>query len=418
MKNKMSTKITNFLIIVIAVEFTIFIGIYLLTIDIFWFYTGTASTLIILILIYAFRIVFSTSKMDLSSEIGALSGNIGIHENIRINNSEEFLDQAKKNVLNLKERISSKDEVQKDKIIVIQNKFDTLIEDLKSRLKSEHLENEKIQISQNLNSEHLSEIKNIFRSEIENFNEKFQGNIDHFSQLEESVDNRFNNFKDNIIEELNLVLEKKIESFTSNWASLSSSQKKTIGKVKEDKEEKKEKIDTTLQEVDDQPVKTKEKLGEIEQYDQATEILIDYVGRKYFITRDKSIELLQKIEVNAGKKLTNKEYRNFLYGKNLDELIEMLHFKPSKKLDDKPTSKEKKDVISLIGKDVKIISMKKDSKEIEFDKNTYKIQKNMNVESVQDFIEIEDRIKRFFKNRDILIVHCENLGKYYIYYKK
>jgi len=109
--------------------------------------------------------------------------------------------------------------------------------------------------------------------------------------------------------------------------------------------------------------------------------------------------LLQAIEKNHEKTFSNKDFMSFF--KNLTSN----NFHMIKSIIDlirnKPIFKPETEKVSVID----------GSKEISV--NT----QNMGRESLEELKIMEERIEKFFKNREILIVYCNENEKYFIYYK-
>jgi len=73
--------------------------------------------------------------------------------------------------------------------------------------------------------------------------------------------------------------------------------------------------------------------------------------------------------------------------------------------------------IELIGRTVYTAEAEELSSQIFFEDCIYKIQRNMHVKDLKDFEELAPRIKKLFKNKEIIIVWSEKDPEYYIYYK-
>ncbi|KKN49661.1 hypothetical protein LCGC14_0640630 [marine sediment metagenome] len=436
MNLEMISKIVNILVIIITVEISILLGVYLLTFEVFWFYMGITITLTIFILILIFNIVMSSSQSDYSDEI--MIGAIKFGSKREYEGSTNFsLPQVVNEAKELREVVLAQETNSKIKVLELTNQFSSLIKDIKSRIDQKRVQIEVNELSRKFKDEYISDIKKTFEFEIEKLKISFGEKIDKFSIIEDTLNSKLENFGNSISKDFNHKFETALGNLTQNLKI------ELPVKVKSKKESKpmdltKEitpkigitpKPDQKLEKVKDKEIASKKQIEKTEpitntpkgaEYDGNTEKLINYVKIKYKISSDESIELLQKIEVHLGKDLNNKEYRSYFIGKTLDDLTKMFEKRPRKEKEKKKTPKRetKEESINLIGREIEILKINEDIQEIDHKGTKFKMQKTMGGKTLGDFWKMEERIKKFFKTREILIVYCKNIEKYFIYYKK
>ncbi|MHA1460969.1 MAG: hypothetical protein ACTSO8_05760, partial [Promethearchaeota archaeon] len=168
-------------------------------------------------------------------------------------------------------------------------------------------------------------------------------------------------------------------------------------------------------------------------FDVETENLIKFVSYKYSLIRYETIELLQAIEKNHKKEFSNKEFMKYfkkLTYKHYNEIISKIALIRKENVSEieesiqiVDTAKNQfaktpgRETFNLIGRENEIITIKKFEPQIEHNGSKYKIQKTMGGDSLDDLKKMEVRVEKFFKNREILIVFCDENKKFFIYYK-
>jgi len=485
----MSSKIVNILIVIIAVEISIFLGVYLLSFEVFWFYLGMTLTLTITFFILIFKIVLTSTQSEYSDEIIIESINSGIIKELNTISSNSPLERVVMEAKDLNTVVLAQDTNSETRVLELTNQFGSFVEDIKSRIEQERVQFETNELSRKMKDEYISDIKKTLTFELERLNAKFEEKIDKFSTIEDILNSRLENFEKSILKGLNHKFEsalgnltqkpkielpdqvkveedietsietevEKIEPITTSVATIHENEKfdavtedlinfveekyqisrdesiellqkieahlgKKLSNLQHRIYLKDKSIDDLTKILEKEPRKEKviEKAepittsspaitSENEKFDEDTEDLIFHVERKYLISRDESIELLQKIEVHMGKNLTNTEYRIYFNDKSLDDLIKVL--------EKGPKSDDKEESINLMGREIEILKINEDIQEIEHNGTKFKMQKTMSGKSLDDLLEMEERIKKFFKNREILIVYCKNIEKFFIYYK-
>lgn len=439
----MSLKIRNILSFLIGIELVVFLGIFFYTFDTFWFSAGLTITLMLFTLIIILKI-FSTSPI--TSINPQILGEPSLKKEFTVNFSKDTINKTKEDLSKLKENLSMQDENKVSKVLEIKDQFNSIIQEIKSKIDQEQDVNKNIQLTQKIRDAHISDIDEIFKSEIENFNL-------NLSTLEKTVQSKFNDLEINILKKIDLNFEKTMSIINNNIRIDKELQDGTQKRKKAIAEkitpEEVEEVEVFIDDHEKGAIKTKPIEEEIIEVsppnipeeieledlynDVETEKLIKYVSNKYSLIRYETIELLQAIEKNHKKEFSNKEFmkyfKNLTYNNynEIESTIALIRKEDVSELEEdieivdnaqnqyaKPPVREK---FNLIGRECEIITIKKFESQIEHNGSKYKIQKTMGGNSLDDLKKMEERIEKFFKNREILIVYCDENEKYFIYYK-
>jgi len=430
----MSLKIGSSLSYLIGIELVVFLGVFFYTMDTFWFSAGLTITLMLFTLLIILQI-FSTSSRN-----PQILGEPSLKTELMEKFSKDTLDKTKEDLSNLKEDLLMPDENNVSKVLDIKDQFNSIIQEIKSKIDQEHVRDNNIQLTQKVRDVHISDIEKIFKSEIENLNQNLPA-------LEKSVQSKINNLELNILEKIDLNFEK-----TMNMINNIKNDEEIQVSVQNGSEEKLTPEEDEELTIDSIPIEEKEKIEvspphipeEIESvdlFDVETENLIKYVSNEYSLIRYETIELLQAIEKNHEKTFSNKDFMSFF--KNLTSnnfhmiksIIDLIRNKPifkpetekvsvidgSKEISVNTQNKSPKlpvrEKFNLIGRENEILTINKYESQIIHNGSMYKIQKTMGRESLEELKIMEERIEKFFKNREILIVYCNENEKYFIYYK-
>jgi len=449
----MSLKVGNILSFLIGIELVVFLGVFFYTFDTFWFSAGLTMTLMLFTLIIILKI-FSTSSTN-----PQILGEPISKKELTVNFSDT-INKTKEDLSKLKENLSMQDENKVSKVIEIKDQFNSIIQEIKSKIDQENDRNNNIQLTQKIRDVHISDIEEIFKSEIENFNQNLPA-------LEKIVQSKINDLEINILKKIDLNFEKTknmINNIRIDEELQDGVQKRREAITEKSYEEKiiPEEVDVEVVEVtiDDHEkgaIETKpieedkievSPLEEIESedlFDDETENLIEFVNNKFSFVRYETIELLQAIEKNHKKEFSNKEFMKYfkkLTYKHYDEInsiISLIRKKPiilpTKLAESEDVSELEgrieivdnaqnqftktpgRETFNLIGRENEIITIKKFEPQIEHNGSKYKIQKTMGGDSLDDLKKMEVRVEKFFKNREILIVFCDENKKFFIYYK-
>ena len=400
-------------------EISILLGIYLLTVEVFWFYLGITITLTILISILILYIFMSSSQKE--------NGNKNIFDTIKSErklidyegSSNHSIPQVINETEELIEIVLPQDTNSKTKVLALTNQFGTLISEIKSRIDQKREKIEIYEISKKIKEEILSDIKTTFTAEFEKLNLSFEEKIEKFSMIEETLNSKLENLGNDFSNDLN----NKLELFLGNLNPNLNTEGKS-GKIMEQPDDPDTDRETIIIPDSEQGKAKKNPTTDTpkgSEYDEETEKLLSYVKAKYDISREDSIDLLQRIETHLGKVLSNRDY---FINKTLDDLKEILETRSGKKTGKKETPRKeskkepKKKSLQLMGREIEVLEISNEIQEIGYKGTKFKMQKTMSGKSLSDFGEMEKRIKKFFKKREILIVYCKNIEKYFIYYKK
>jgi len=430
----MSLKIGSSLSYLIGIELVVFLGVFFYTMDTFWFSAGLTITLMLFTLLIILQI-FSTSSRN-----PQILGEPSLKTELMEKFSKDTLDKTKEDLSNLKEDLLMQDENNVSKVLEIKDQFNSIIQEIKSKIDQEHVRDNNIQLTQKIRDVHISDIEKIFKSEIENFNQNLPA-------IERSVQSKINDLELKILDKIDLNFEK-----TMNMINIIKNDEEIQVSVQNGSEEKLTPEEDEILTIDSIPIEEKEKIEvsppyipeEIELadlFDVETENLIKYVSNEYSLIRYETIELLQAIEKNQKKTFSNKEFMSFF--KNLTSnnfhmiksIIDLIRNKPifkpetekvsvidgSKEISINTQNKSPKlpvrEKFNLIGRENEIVTISRYEPQIEHNGSNYKIQKTMGGDSLEDLKRMEERIEKFFKNREILIVYCSENKKYFIYYK-
>lgn len=437
----MSLKIGNILSFLIGIELIVFLGVFFYTFDTFWFSAGLTITLMLFTLIIILKI-FSTSPI--TSINPQILGEPSPKKELTVNFSKDTINKTKEDLSKLKENLSMQDENKVSKVLEIKDQFNSIIQEIKSKIDQENDRNKNIQLTQKIRDTHISDIEKIFKSEIENFNQNLPA-------LEKIIQSKINDLEINILKKIDFNFEKTTNMINNirideELQDGVQKRKKAIAEkiTPEEVEEVEVFIDNYEKGVKTKPIEAEiievsppnipEKIELDDLYnDVETENLIKYVSNKYSLIRYETIELLQAIEKNHKKEFSNKEFmkyfKNLTYNNynEIESTIALIRKEDVSELEEdieivdnaqnqyaKPPVREK---FNLIGRECDIITIKKFESQIEHNGSKYKIQKTMGGNSLDDLKKMEERIEKFFKNREILIVYCDENEKYFIYYK-
>jgi len=434
---KMSLKIGNTLSFLIGIELVVFLGVFFYTFDTFWFSAGLTITLMIFTLIIILKI-FSTSSIN-----PQILGEPSSKKELTVNFSDT-INKTKEDLSNLKENLSIQDE-NVSKVLEIKDQFNSIIQDIKSKVDQENDRNKNIQLTQKIRDAHISDIENIRKSEIENFNRNLPA-------LEKIIKSKISDLEINILNKIDLNFEKtmnKINNIRIDEELQDGVQERKRALAEKSSEEIiiPEEVEVTTDdhetrpiEIDVSPTYIPEEIEPEDPFDVETENLIKYASNKYSLVRYETIELLQVIEKNHKKEFSNekfmKYFKNLTYNQ-IDEIYSIIALIRNKatiqpvktedvsKLEESivdnaqnQTAKSpERETFNIIGRENEIITIKKLESQIKHNGSKYKIQKTMGGNSLDDLTKMEKRIEKFFKNREILIVYCDENKKYFIYYK-
>lgn len=426
----MSLKVGNILSFLIGIELVIFLGVFFYTFDTFWFSAGLTMTLMLFTLIIILKI-FSTSSTN-----PQILGEPISKKELTVNFSDT-INKTKEDLSKLKENLSMQDENKVSKVIEIKDQFNSIIQEIKSKIDQENDRNKNIQLTQKIRDVHISDIEKIFKSEIENFNQNLPA-------LEKIVQSKINDLEINILKTIDLNFEKTKNMINNIRIDEDDIQKRKKAIAKKSSEEKitpevevevtsiddheKGAIETTIEED-----KIEEEIESEDFYNGETENLIKFVSNKYSLIRDETIELLLAIEKNYEKEFSNKEFMKYFkkltykHYKEINSIIALIRkvdvseIEESIEIVDNAQNRSAKppvrETFNIIGRENEIINIKKFESQIEHNGIKYKIQKTMGGNSLDDLKKMEERIEKFFKNREILIVFCDENKKFFIYYK-
>jgi len=441
----MSLKIGNILSFLIGIELIVFLGVFYYTFDTFWFSAGLTITIMLFTLIIILKI-FSTSSI--SSINPQILGELSPKKELTVNFSKDTINKTKEDLSKLKENLSMQDENKVSKVLEIKDQFNSIIQEIKSKIDQENDRNKNIQLTQKIRDTHISDIEKIFKSEIENFNQNLPA-------LEKIIQSKINDLEINILKKIDLNFE-KTTNIINNIKELQDGvqkRKEAIAEIISPEE-----VEVFIDDHEKGAIKTKpieediievspsnipEEIESKDLFDVGTENLIEFVSNKFSLIRDETIELLQAIEKNHKKEFSNEEFMEYfkkLTYKNYNEINSMITLiratiRPIKLVKTEDVSELEEDIeivdnaqnqsakppvsekFNLIGRECEIITIKKFESQIEYNGTKYKIQKTMGGNSLNDLKKMEERIVKFFKNREILIVFCDANEKYFIYYK-
>lgn len=438
----MSLKIGNILSFLIGIELIVFLGVFFYTFDTFWFSAGLTITLMLFTLIIILKI-FSTSPI--TSINPQILGEPSPKKELTVNFSKDTINKTKEDLSKLKENLSMQDENKVSKVLEIKDQFNSIIQEIKSKIDQENDRNKNIQLTQKIRDTHISDIEKIFKSEIENFNQNLPA-------LEKIIQSKINDLETNILKKIDFNFEKTtnmINNIRIDEELQDGVQKRKKAIAEKITPEEVEEVEVFIDDREKGAIKTKpieeviievsppnipEEIELEDLYnDVETENLIKYVSNKYSLIRYETIELLQAIEKNHKKEFSNKEFmkyfKNLTYNNynEIESTIALIRKEDVSELEEdieivdnaqnqyaKPPVREK---FNLIGRECDIITIKKFESQIEHNGSKYKIQKTMGGNSLDDLKKMEERIEKFFKNREILIVYCDENEKYFIYYK-
>jgi len=228
---------------------------------------------------------------------------------------------------------------------------------------------------------------------VEKIDERFNNIHNKFDQLQKSINNRDKALEDTLIEKIE-------QTFSSSH----------IGKIEKiinnSIDEKLDKVDIVSE------TELKRRTFQTEKEESPKIQAFGGVNGGKNIQAIQAVEDRQKIDLKEHQKSEKNK-------KQKEDSKEEKTVKLESKKPIEEKAREKSNKIHLINKEINVVEINEFEQSIKYQGSRYKIQKTMKGESLNDFRENENRIKKFFSNRDFIIAYNEEKSpKYYLYYKK
>jgi hypothetical protein len=422
LNNKIITIIT---VLVCSVEIIIFLGLFLLTQNQIWFTIGLSVSLFIFLVFVLFKSISSLYYSDTEREKKYLDIKSRTFDTSKIKNESNSFDKKKKEISKNTENIKSliSDYKEKETEYNFKEEISELIKEIQSNIQDDTQNNYNFTILDNLKTELIEEVdstiaskfdeltdKNTtenksFKEELTNLiDEKIKNSTHEFSnKLEDNINSKFDQLNQDLETSILEKIEGKLKQIEITESSIAQKLKSVSKKpeksreIKEKEEKKEELIEPTVPQELEKGIKPTPVISSTEPSEKRRIIILPTSDQKTPTTPPKAEE---KISSTPSQ-----------------ELEKIKKPAPPPEPEPEPPHEEKKPTVDLAGKQVEIIQLDELKGQIEYDGNNFKIQKNMYGKSIDDLRKIEDRINKFFRNRNIIIVLSRDKNLYYIYYQ-
>ncbi|MHA1767811.1 MAG: hypothetical protein ACTSVK_16320 [Promethearchaeota archaeon] len=385
-KNKYNQlNINSLLLIFITTEMFIVLSLYLITYDDFWFFFGFTTTFSLIL----FYIIISLNKVP-KKEGFDLQTNYPLKNRNDFKKSENGVEEDAISILKsiLNEKNHKTDSALKD----IRENFEKIFTEIKQNISAEQ---------ENLIYSHISqEILINLNNEIEQVIDSRMKFIE--SQINSNVKKINTTIENNLLKEIDSLYEKQKNDFEKLIKDLI---------IKEFEEIKLIKSDKTIMELFNKIEKSIEQKFSTSREKLITPFPVQPMS-------EQSIENEIKI---PDKKVFEIEDENYLVEEDSEREFSTIEdiSEDNSSADFKREFEEPSNSVELIGRTIDIIKKSEFEEEIMHSGKKFKIQKNMYGKTIEDLKKLEERINKFFKNREIIIVSTNDKGerKYFIYYQ-